>query len=305
VGEARTIAGIPYVTFDCAEHLPNDAVDAISNLSSIYALFEIGGDSKLQPIELRRADRYDDDLLTIQRYTGKTNEAFTKLLVNVAAAVSVLPADRPPRLLDPLCGRGTSLNQALMYGFDAAGVELDGKAVDAYEQFLKTWLQDKRLKHEVNEERLRRDGKIVGRKFEIEIAVDKAAQRAGIVQKVTVVQDDTVHVDEHFRRNTFDVLVADLPYGVQHGSGRAGESKRSRRPEDLLRAAIEGWIHALRPGAGVGLSWNTHVCSRATLVTLLSDAGLDVLDDPPFSGFSHRVDAAIQRDLVVARKPQT
>jgi tRNA G10 N-methylase Trm11 len=32
--------------------------------------------------------------------------------------------ERHFRLLDPLCGRGTTLNQALLYGFDAAGIEI-------------------------------------------------------------------------------------------------------------------------------------------------------------------------------------
>ncbi len=37
---------------------------------------------------LRRLDRYDDDLLTILKYPGKTNEQFTKLLLNVTLASS-------------------------------------------------------------------------------------------------------------------------------------------------------------------------------------------------------------------------
>ena len=64
------------------------------------------------------------------------------------------PARSPPSrrtgpltVLDPLCGRGTTLNQALMYGYDAAGVELDGKDVEAYAAFLQTWLKRKRIKH--------------------------------------------------------------------------------------------------------------------------------------------------------------
>ena len=46
------------------------------------ALFERDGDA-LRPVELPRRDRFDDDLLTILKYPGKTNELFTKLLLNV------------------------------------------------------------------------------------------------------------------------------------------------------------------------------------------------------------------------------
>ena len=35
-------------------------------------------------------------------------------------------------VFDPLCGRGTTLNQALMYGYDAAGLDVDGKDFEAY-----------------------------------------------------------------------------------------------------------------------------------------------------------------------------
>ena len=41
-------------------------------------------------------------------------------------------------MLDPLCGRGTTLNQALTYGYDAAGIDLDGKDFEAYSAFLQT-----------------------------------------------------------------------------------------------------------------------------------------------------------------------
>ena len=49
--------------------------------------------------------------------------------------------DRRLVVLDPLCGRGTTLNQALMYGYDAIGIDTDGKDFDIYSAFIRTWLQ--------------------------------------------------------------------------------------------------------------------------------------------------------------------
>ena len=66
------------------------------------------------------------------------------------------------RVLDPLCGRGTTLNQALMYGWHAAGVDVDERDVEAYAAFLPRWLKDKRLKHTAATSRLRRDGRTLG-----------------------------------------------------------------------------------------------------------------------------------------------
>ena len=51
------------------------------------------------------------------------------------------------RILDPLCGRGTTLNQVLMYGWHAAGLDVDTADFDTYAAFLPRWLKDKRLKH--------------------------------------------------------------------------------------------------------------------------------------------------------------
>jgi len=249
----------------------------------------------------------DDDLLTIQRYKGKTNEQFTKLLVNVTLAATAHASDWPGhrlRILDPVCGRGTTLNQGLVYGFDVDGIEIDRVAYDAYRTFLATWLKDKRYKHQVHTMPLRRDGKIAGRRLEIVFARDKDEYKADDVQRVRVVNDDTLHAGEHYRKPVFDAVIADLPYGVQHASrARADGRSRSRTPEELLSAALPGWSGAMKPGAAIGLSWNTKVLRRDALVDLLGRHGLAVRADAPYSGFEHRVDHAITRDLVVATKP--
>lgn len=52
-------------------------------------------------------------------------------------------------VLDPLCGRGTTLNQALRCGYDAVGIESDAGHVEAYSAFLRTYLRHQRLKHTV------------------------------------------------------------------------------------------------------------------------------------------------------------
>ena len=77
----RDICGVPYVTFDCADFSDHDAA-LLANLSSLYALFGVEGDM-LRPVRMRRLDRFDDDLITILKYPGKTNEQFTKLMLNV------------------------------------------------------------------------------------------------------------------------------------------------------------------------------------------------------------------------------
>ena len=311
------IGGVPYVTFEGGELSRRDA-DLLANLSSLYALFEVAGatgNELLRPVPLRRLDRYSDDLLTILKYLGKTNEQFTKLLLNVTLASSAFAGALETRrlsVLDPLCGRGTTLNQALMYGFDAFGADIDARDVEAYAVFIRRWLKDKRLKHQADFSPVRRDRKVVARRLAAEFAATKDEYKAGDIQRLEVVEADTTRIGEFFRPASADLVVADLPYGVQHGShgtGRAGERARdgaktlARSPLDLLRAAAPAWVKALRPGGALGISWNTRVARREDAAGALADAGLEVLDSAPYRAFRHRVDQAITRDILIARKP--
>ncbi|GAA5181823.1 SAM-dependent methyltransferase [Rugosimonospora acidiphila] len=290
VGELR-LGGVRYVGFDA--ELTGDDVALLANLSSIYALFAMEGDGLLRPIELRPMERYDDDLITIPKYAGKTNEQFTKLLLNAA----VLGSDAGPAMLtrqltvlDPLCGRGTTLNQALMYGYHGIGIEVDGKDVDAYSAFLRTWLKRKRIKHHAETNPVRRDRKLVARRFEVTIGGD---------QRLTVFNADTTKARDFLRAGSADVLVADAPYGVAHVPAAGG---RSRGVSDLLRSAVPVWTQLLRPGGTIGLAWNTYLAPRPDVAGILADNGLTVLDGPGYDDLEHRVDQAIIRDVLVARK---
>jgi SAM-dependent methyltransferase len=300
------IGGVPYVTFDASGGgLGDRDVAFLANLSAAYALFEVADGGLLRPVELRPLDRYDDDLVTIQKYAGKTNEVFTKLLVNVtvlASASAPLMLDRQLRVLDPLCGRGTTLNQALMYGYDAAGLELDRKDHEAYTAFVRTWLQRKRLKHQFESGPVRRNGKVVGRRMQATLAPDKDSYRAGRTQHLDVVNADTLQALEFFRPQSFDVVVADAPYGVQHGS-RSPSNKLARNPLALLEAAVPVWARLLRAGGALGIAWNSTVAPREAVTELLREANLAVADAAPYLAFRHRVDQAIVRDIAVGRKP--
>ena len=47
----------------------------------------------LRPVEIPRTDRFDEDLVSIPKYSGKTNEQFTRLLTNITLAVVERRAD--------------------------------------------------------------------------------------------------------------------------------------------------------------------------------------------------------------------
>jgi Putative RNA methylase family UPF0020 len=302
VSEAA-IGGVGYVTFAAGGLGDRDAA-YLANLSSAYALFEVEG-GLLRPVELRPLDRFDDDLVTIPKYQGKTNEQFTKLLLNVTLLSSAFARsmlDRSFAVLDPLCGRGTTLSQALTYGFDAAGIDLDRKDFEAYSAFILTWLKRKRVKHHAEQGALRLGGKVAGRRLRISLAAAKEDYKAGVTQHLDVVNADTTRALEFFRPETFDLVVTDAPYGVQHGSRTAARGL-ARSPLGLLADAAPVWARLLRRGGACGIAWNTLVARRDAAAAILADAGLDPLDSGPYLGFRHRVDQAILRDILIAVKP--
>lgn len=308
------IGGVDYLAFSGPD-LPDRAVVALSNLSTMLALFRRAdrdrpdtpasedphGDGLewLRPIPLTPLDRHPDDLLTILKYRGKTNEQLTKLLLNI----TVMATDRPLRLLerrltvlDPLCGRGTTLNQALSYGLDAVGVDLDGADFEAYRSFLTTWLRTHRYKHQASAGALRVDGRQLGRRFEVEFAADKAQLRAGQGQRLRYLCTDTTALDGLLPAGSVDVVVADTPYGVAHGSHG---DRLARSPVELLRRALPGWVRVLRPGGAVGLAINCRVAPREDVIALLHEAGLRVCRGGGYDELRHRVDQTIERDLLV------
>src|SRR5262249_47459772 len=155
--------------------------------------YRIEGDM-LRPLALRRLDPLDDDLITIQKHPGKTNEQFTKLLLNVTRLSSSFATEMLERkfsVLDPMHARGATLNQTLMYGFDAYGVEMDKQDVEAYSAFIQRWLKDKRLKHQASFGPVRRDRQIVARRLQVSFAPKKEDYKAGIVQHIDVVSAET------------------------------------------------------------------------------------------------------------------
>ena len=292
----QTLGSVPYVTFSAPE-LSELSRAWLSNLAATLALFRLDDDGRLFPLDLQRWDQLESDLVSIQKYPGKTNEAFTKLLLNVTLAASAFARERRPlSVLDPLCGRGTTLNQALTYGFHATGVEIDRKDFDAYSLFIQRYVKDKRLKHDATSGYVKAHPKL-----DLAFGVDKTRYKAGDVSRLTYVNADTHAVAEVFQPRSFDLIVTDAPYGVQHGAHTG--SAPQRKPLELLQSAIPIWRAALRPGGAVGIAWNNLVARRDAIAKILAENGLEVRNSAPFLAFEHRVDASIERDLIVARAP--
>ena len=59
----------------------------------------------------------------------------------------------------------------------------------------------------------------------------------------------------------------------------------------------------MRAANRIARPWNSRVARREDAADALTAAGLAVLDSPEYRAFRHRVDQAITRDILIARKP--
>ena len=117
-------------------------------------------------------------------------------------------------------------------------------------------------------------------------------------RKVQFYRADSALCGQLLGKNAADLLVCDLPYGVQHGASGGGSLQRNAAK--IVREVADGWFAALRPGAGVALAYNSLTTPRHQLAEAMEAAGFTVL--PQAEGLEHRVDQAILRDVLVARK---
>lgn len=302
----QTIAGVEYITFQTEQPLREDDVRTLSILSFVYAIFELGSRESgsrqaLYPINKNAPQYFEDDIVTILKYPGKTNEAFTRLMINIGWLISDSYNNENISLLDPVCGRGTSLFQGLAYGFNVFGVELDRAAVQQAVTFLTRYLKTKRYKHKLLETKMSEGGKKICEIYKYSLANTKDSYKGGKTLQAEFYRGDTLYIPKFIRKNSIDIIAGDLPYGVQHGSSTHTGSF-TRNPESLLREAIPQWVRVMKPGGAMVLSWNTFVIKKEIITEIMETAGLKVQTGDPFDGFVHRVDQAIIRDLIAARK---
>ena len=78
------IGGVPYILFE-AEALTIADIQQLSRLSFAYAIFEARG-VLLAPIVRAPSYFIDEDISAILKYAGKTNELFTRLMLNLSLA---------------------------------------------------------------------------------------------------------------------------------------------------------------------------------------------------------------------------
>jgi len=290
------IGGLAYILFET--DAPADML-LLSRLSFTYGIFEWDG-KVLLPLKKDASYFFEnDDITSILKYNGKTNELFTRMLLNISVACGGFGLTDRLSVLDPLCGKGTTLYEALLCGYNAAGVETDSKILAEASTFLKRYLETARCKHTLHQERQGMKG-YTAHRHQFKLSRGKTDTPI----EAELISGDTRDVSSFFRKSSFDIILGDLPYGVQHGSksSKSGKNSPSRNALPLLTEALPSWHKALKPGGVLTLAWNLFLIERAEMENALTAGGFALSAPQGSTAFVHRVDQAINRDVIIAKK---
>jgi hypothetical protein len=290
------LAGQEYLQVNLPELETQAVMPVLSCLgatSEAYELFERVGDVPgplLRPLEPQFQPFVPLEMAEARRYKGKTNELFTRVLLNLAIFAGAYAREYAGRLriLDPLAGGGTTLFLALAMGYDAFGIELARQDVETTAVFVKQYLSGEHIPYKEVDER----GRKAGRRYQFAIG-PKGEQRL-----LVLAHGDAAQAGQHLQDIPggphMHAIVADLPYGIQH----FGEVS------DLLQRTLPAWERLLLPGGALALAWNATRIERAAMIELIERAAhLTARNEPPYTLLEHPVDRVIKRrDVIVAVK---
>lgn len=301
------IENIRYLSFETEQHLIESDFDIISRLSFVFALYELKTIQKqklLLPIKTSNYYYIDDKISSLLKYPGKTNELFTKMMINVALLSSDFNYGNNIKLLDPIAGKGTTLYESTIYGFDSYGIELEEKSVHESNIFFKKYLENEHIKHSYNKRQIAGKSKkdfVYINEFEYALYKDDFKNRN--TKKLGIINGNTLDTHKYFKKETFQLIVGDLPYGIAHGNkGKVKSASITRNPSELLKESLPEWKKVLLKGGVIVVAWNSFLISREKLSEVFTENGLEVLNETLYSEFEHMVDKSIKRDIVVAKK---
>ncbi|WP_461206005.1 TRM11 family SAM-dependent methyltransferase [Clostridium sp. DL1XJH146] len=290
------------ICFTSNKELKEEAFKALGFSSIYYALFEIVHGGLLKPINVPDFRTFPESMVQILKYNGKTNEQFTRLMVNIALSACNTGSDKIT-IFDPMCGKGTTLYEGFIRGFDVKGIEINEQWTQETQTYVVRFLKEGRYKHRVQKTKQSgSNGKKIANIFNLTAAAEKADFNAGDVQSFQLFNGDTRKSNIFLKKKSCDIIVADLPYGVQHGSKSENEIKMSRSALKLLEEALPTWHQVLKTRGSIVLSYNEFTMKYDEIAVALEESGFKVLDEAPYINYLHRVNQSINRNLIVAKK---
>ena len=223
------------------------------------------------------------------------------LLLHCARAASgFAQSDAPLTVLDPMCGKGTTLFCALEEGDHAVGMDVDAKALLEADQLLGRSLKMNRLKHKREESSLTvPKGKPV-RSVGYRLSTSIEGWKNGDERTFRLLNGDLGVLPAVMARESCHLAVADLPYGVQHAPS---EGRKVMSLANFASKVCESCFAVLKHGGAIALSFNTYTLARDSVLQAMEGAGFIPQNEAPYNGFAHWVEQAVDRDAVLAVKP--
>ena len=293
--------GVEYIAFCSERGLSEEDIIMLSRLSFVYAIFEIRDDKLFLPVSKNHSYYFGDDLNMILKYSGKTNEIFTRMMINLAVSASGFKNRfcENLNLLDPVCGKGTTLFEGLTCGYNSFGIDISAKLIEEGARFLKKYLETGKYKHALKKEKIS-GADFRSQRYLFDIAKTKSDQKESKSLTCEFIDGDAQNAAKYYKKNTFHIIVGDLPYGIRHENNSGGG--KMRNPENLIKASVPVWTEVLKPGGAMVIAWNTFLLKRAELENIFAENNLAMPNYGAFGDFSHRVDQAINRDVIVGVK---
>ncbi len=290
MAEAAGVAGATDLRFDQIGDLVFLRLSAdasvlpdLLRLSAVQGAFEMDG-SMMRPLDHGANFALHPDFVWGEKYRGKTNETLTQLMINVGLQQMPLSDPAKLRLLDPMCGRGTTLLWAMRYGLHAVGIEQDDTVLSDVRRGLKKWTKIHRQKHKLSEGWTQKANKK---------GIGKFLEFSALGTAMRLIVGDSAQSYDLTQRKPFDLIVTDVPYGVQHMGG-----KDTRSPLETLKTCAPVWAQCLAPGGAMVVAFNSNIPKRSQLIAAFGGLELEVLD----TKFEHRMSESIVRDVLVMRK---
>lgn len=288
----ESIGGCDFLTFECRT-LTDDEIVFLSSHSRMAFMSENAG-GMLKPLRVPQSSYLNEDLAEILKYKGKTSVSFTRMMLNTARSMTPFHFSETLTVLDPVCGKATSCFCALQAGMNAVGLDKDARSVREAADYFARYLRSYMLKHAVRKaSETTRKGSVPVTEFVF--ADSKEHYLQGCTRFLKLGVGDTADVQALCRKTPVHLVLADLPYGIQHAplSGSGPESFVS-----LLTRALPRWKEALCPGGVVGLSFNTLTLPTRQVIGIAVSSGFVPVDDAVYSDLRHEVEQSVVRDVV-------
>ncbi len=288
-----SFGGADFLAFECRT-LSEQELSWLYGHSSVSFLSE-NTDGFLRPLSFERNDYLAEDLPEVLKYKGKTSASFLRMMINIALSLTPFAMSASPlTLFDPMCGKGTACFCALQSGMNAIGLDLERKSIREASEYFIRYLKYHALKHSVSSVSETHDKDSLPVQ-QIVFSDTKEHYQEGNTRFLRLSSGDTALAPVLCRRYPVHLLIADLPYGIQHAP------QFGRKPEpfrELLNRVLPQWKKTLVPGGVAAISFNTLTLPTRQVLDIARSSGFTPFENGIFSMLRHEVEQAVVRDAV-------